>query len=73
LTTEPQFKVGDRIRCYPTYDHAARDYKVTATITEIEYQQGYLHHCQVKYFDKKHGEQSATIGGGSPEWILGKI
>ncbi|WP_071192674.1 DUF5906 domain-containing protein [Trichormus sp. NMC-1] len=73
LTTEPQFKVGDRIRCYPTLDHAERGWKITATITEIEYQQGYLHHCTVEYFDKKSGQLTATIGGGSAEWILCKL
>jgi putative DNA primase/helicase len=73
LTTEPQFKVGDRIRCYPTLDHAERGWKITATITEIEYQQGYLHYCTVEYFDKKSGQLTATIGGGSAEWILCKL
>jgi putative DNA primase/helicase len=70
LITEPQFKVGDRITCYPTYEHAQKNWKVTATITEIEYQQGYLHHCEVEY-TTKNGSQTQTIGGGTAEYILG--
>ena len=70
LITEPQFKVGNRITCYPTYEHAQKNWKVTATITEIEYQQGYLHHCEVEY-TTKNGSQTQTIGGGTAEYILG--
>ena len=73
LTTEPQFKVGDRISCYPTYKHAQNNWKVTATIAEIEYQNGFFHHCEVVYISKNGSQTQQTIGGGTPEYILRKI
>ncbi|MFM7408336.1 MAG: DUF5906 domain-containing protein [Cuspidothrix sp.] len=69
----PQLEVGDRIRCYPTLGHSERDSKITATITEIEYQRGYIDYCTVKYLDEESKELTSVIGGGSVEWILCKL
>jgi putative DNA primase/helicase len=69
--SQPQYQVGDKIRCYPSYDHAENKWAVTATITAIEYIRGYLQCCDVQYFSKK-GQKTARICGGSAEWILGR-
>ena len=68
----PQYQVGDKVRCYPTYEHAQKDWKITAKITNIEYEQGYLLTCSISYKGKKGITITATICGGNSDWILGK-
>ncbi len=68
-----EYKAGDNVLCYPTVDHAERRKQVKATILEIEYYGGYLHHCDIEYLNKNGDRLTATIGGGSAEWLLRKI
>ena len=72
LKPTPQYQVGDKVRCYPTYEHAQKDWKITAKITNIEYEQGYLLTCSISYKGKKGITITATICGGNSDWILGK-
>lgn len=64
---------GDKIICYPSDFYAERKQQVKAKILDIEYSGQFLVSCQVEYMDKKGDRRTATIGGGSAEWLLRKI
>jgi hypothetical protein len=59
--------------CYPTVDYAERKKQVKAKIVRIEYSGHFLISCEVEFFAKNGDRQTATIGGGSSEWLLRKV
>ncbi|MBW4635258.1 MAG: DUF3987 domain-containing protein [Iphinoe sp. HA4291-MV1] len=67
------FKAGDRIRCYPTLRHLENKWTVTATVIEVEAEQGWFLGCTIHYQDKKKRVRTVRISGGSSDWILGKL
>jgi hypothetical protein len=68
------YQVGDRVKCYPTMEHESKGWKVEATITSIEYEQGYILTCTVSYKNRKKEDRTAVIAGGkSDDWLLGKV
>jgi hypothetical protein len=73
VSLNQKYKVGDKVMCYPTVDHAERKKQVRATILAIEYSGQFLISCEVEYIDKNGDRQIATIGGGSSEWLLRKV
>ena len=73
ITADNLFSAGDKVVCYPTDFYAERHKKVNATILAIEYSGQYLVSCEVEYMDTKGACRTATIGGGSAEWLLRKI
>jgi KaiC/GvpD/RAD55 family RecA-like ATPase len=78
-TPAPEYKVGDTIRCYPTERHADNDWKVKATIHNIEYSQSstgvfFPLFCEIRWMDKKDRIQADKIAGGLfDEWVFGKV
>jgi len=73
VSTNQEYKAGDKVMFYPNIDYAERKKQVKGTITKIEYSGQYFHHCEVEYLDKNGDRQKATIGGGSSEWLLRKV
>jgi hypothetical protein len=68
-----EYEVEDNVLFYATVDHAERKKQTKGTIVDIQYEHGYLVQCQVEYLDKKGDRLTATIGGGSAEWLLRKV
>jgi hypothetical protein len=66
-------KAGDRIKCYPTQRHQDNKWEVSATITEIEAEQGWFLGCTIQYHNKQKEVLTARIAGGCANWILRKL
>ncbi|MEC4812330.1 MAG: hypothetical protein SAK29_03500 [Scytonema sp. PMC 1069.18] len=62
----------DRIQCYPTTKYADNKWRVTATVVEVESEQGWFVGCTVEYWDLKRGKMRDRIAGGCSDWILSK-
>jgi putative DNA primase/helicase len=73
IDNETSFQAGEKILCYPTLDHAERKKQTRATILAIEYSGHFLISCEVEFFGRSGDRQTATIGGGSSEWLLRKV
>jgi len=76
IPPQPQLKVGDRIVCYITKEHADKRWEVTSTITAIDYVKGssgqeFFNGCEVEYRHKGN-KQTARIAGGDVDWLLRK-
>ena len=64
-------KVGSKIRCYPTLHHAQNEWKVKATVIEVEAERGYFLGCTVEYYSRsKKAKVKVRIAGGCANWIL---
>ncbi|MFM6622878.1 MAG: DUF3987 domain-containing protein, partial [Dolichospermum sp.] len=66
-TESQKYQIGDRVKCYPTFEHKSNDWKVEATIISIEYVQGYILTCTVSYKNRKREDRTAVICGGSAD------
>ena len=67
-------KVGSKIRCYPTLRHAQNEWKVKATVIEVEAERGYFKGCTVEYYSRSEkGKVRVRIAGGCGNWILSVV
>lgn len=67
-------KVGEKIRCYPTLRHAQNEWKVKATVIEVEAESGYFKGCTVEYYSRtEKGKVKVRIAGGCGNWILSPV
>jgi hypothetical protein len=73
VSSNQKYKAGDKVICYPTDFYAERKKQVKATILDIQYSGHFFAGCQVEYLDKNGERQTATIGGGSSDWLLKKV
>lgn len=70
-------KVGDRVECYPTRQHAENNWVVTAKIISIESEDSWFLSCVVEYAARSKKGMRVTltslIDGGSVDWIFRKL
>ncbi|MBD2336154.1 DUF3987 domain-containing protein [Calothrix sp. FACHB-156] len=67
---------GDRVRCYPTLDHASNNWEVTATVADLktEMSNGKRWVTSVTLIWTHRGDhREVKLGGGSVEWIVSKV
>ncbi|MBP5977697.1 hypothetical protein HW132_34565, partial [Brasilonema sp. CT11] len=67
---------GDRVQCYPTFEHFSKNQRMYATVsnleTETQNSKRWLKSITLTW-NNKGTEEKVTLGGGSTDWILGKV